>query len=151
MSWNVLSCVGAAGELFIDTSASKCPSYGALLGASRKMNCKESGCLVHIKTIHRLTQAERQGPSYDPTSAFTATCGRRGCALEKYVLSIWRKVNQTKKHPSPSVLSGTKWQVGLDFLPSLHFLGGFFCGSLRGLGGIVPDSALNGGCRTKGL
>lgn len=59
--------MGAAGKLFIDTSASKHLNNGALLGASRKMDCKESGCLVHIKTIHRQTQAERKGPSYDPT------------------------------------------------------------------------------------
>lgn len=54
--------MAAAGKLFIDKSASKCPNNGALLGASRKMNCKESSCLVHIKIIHRKTKAEKKGP-----------------------------------------------------------------------------------------
>jgi len=65
-SGNISACVGAAGKLFLHTSASKCMSNGALLGGSRKMNCKDSGCLVHIKTAHRQTQSERKGPSYDP-------------------------------------------------------------------------------------
>lgn len=34
------------------------------------------------------------------------------------------------------MLSGAKWQVGLDLLPSLLFL---FCGSFRHLGGMLTD------------
>lgn len=75
--------MGAAGKLFIDTSASKGQKSGALLGASRKRNCKEIGCLVHIKTIHRQTQAERKGPSNDPPLLSLLRVGRGGVHLRR--------------------------------------------------------------------
>lgn len=61
------------------------------------------------------------------------------CIREVMFCLSEEKWSKPKSIQALSMLSGAKWQVGLDLLPSLLFL---FCGSFCGLGGIVPDFSL---------
>lgn len=134
-SGNVSACVGAAGKLFVDTSASKCLNNGALLGASRKMNCKESGCLVHIKTTHRQKQREK-GLGMIHISFLHYMWHKVVCIREVCFTSLKKSDPSQKSIQAPSILSRARWHVVLDLLPSLPFL---FSGSLMSLAGIFPD------------